>query len=193
MASAAANYTEHLTIVVGRSEQKGCIVHKEFIQPHSLALEEYYDNSCKISKANTIITTDVNDHESMQVPVNWCHRKDTARVQPTVSSRRDRGAADNDRRKQLLKVYSLVDNFGMARLINDIANQSHKHCEPRRMTTALIKHAETISKPECGLLRYFIDNLASYLNKDPTKYQNQPNEWSCQVRLMLKADQLFCS
>lgn len=190
LAGEAANYTEHLKIVVG-SKQKTCVVHKEFILPHSPVLAEHYNKCCEFFESNTIEIPNVNDYESMQVLVNWCYKPDTVLVQPAADPDTSGDMANNKRRTQLLQVYALARKFGIARLNNHITNQFREHSEPRVMTIALINYSATFKDPECGLVRYVIDNVARYLNKYPKRYHEQRSAWSGQLKMMLRADAAF--
>jgi len=187
LAGEAANYTEHLNLIVG-SKRETYIVHKEFILPHSPVLTEHYNKCCEFFETNTIEIPNVSDYESMQVLVNWCYRPDTALVQPEVDPDAGGDKANNKRRTQLLQVYDLARDFGMVRLKNHITNQFREHSEPRVMAIALINHSAAFKDPECGLVRYIVDNVARYLNKHPKRYHEQQTAWSRQLKTMLRAD-----
>jgi len=190
LADEAANFTEHLKLVVG-SKQKTYVVHKEFILPHSPLLTEHHKKCCEFVETDTIAIPNVNDYESMQVLLNWCYKPATALVQPAVDPNTGGDMANNKRRTQLLQVYSLAREFGIVKLKNQITNQFREHSEPRMMTIALINHSTTFNDPECGLVRYVIDNAARYMNKYPNKYHDRQSTWSRQLKTMFRANAAF--
>lgn len=190
LANEAANYTEHLKLVVG-IERKTYVVHKEFILPHSPVLTEHYEKGCEFFEIDTITIPNVNDYDSMQVLLNWCYKPDTALVQPAVNPNTGGDMANNKRRSQLLQVYALAREFGIVKLKDQITNQFREHSEPRLMTIALINDSTTFNDPECGLARYVIDNVARYMNKYPKKYHDQQSTWSRQLKAMFRANAAF--
>lgn len=90
-----------------------------------------------------------------------------------------------------MKVYSLADKLAMARLKNEIVNHFRERSEPRRMALPLLEHMVKHNKPNDAIARYVIDNLAHYLNRNPARYQDQRNQWSQRLKLMIKHDSTF--